>query len=362
MKAVRSGAAMNTGSLGPRFPPRPGSSLTVPAGQHVGAPTLPKVQPTFSLLGKTAMKMAAQVAEEWTVGPIMASHLTNGDEDALIKPYFNSKLPFQHISPFLTDINDVREPFRLEFMAILETDVNGGPGVVAAPDFERQFKDALERRRPVNAKANEGAEGGGLFQRFIERRRNVKADRVGKPLSKFLRLAEDVPGIAEDQGVWRLDDESKSSECFFFTRPGARELFQGVFHPPAVKKRMALSISQIAMLDVWAMLSGAGKKTKGKGYEEKVLAISTEISDDVAPVNGQPCKCCWTVDVGGLPGDDEVETSVDGTDGPGHSQSGTRDAPEKKGEGDDPAPAGKEGDNHEREKDPEEDAVAAEED
>ena len=309
---------MNPGrSTGGPLLPNPGSSLTTPARPRIGLPPL-ATQSAFSLVGKAAMKMAAQIAEEWTVGPIMASHLTNGGDEALIQPFFNSKLPYQHITPFLTDINDVRDPFRFEFMAILETDVNGGPELVAAPDFERLFQDAFERRRPPNLKKIEGAEepanelSPGLFQRFIDRRRNVRGDRVGKPLAKFIAMVKEAtPAVSEEHGVWRLKGGEKvAGECFFFTRPGAKELFKDVFNAPLVNNRMVVTTTQLAMLDVAAMMSGAGRKAKGKGHESQVLAIATELAEDIASVGGHPCNCCWSADVGGL-GDDGLDAAGD---------------------------------------------------
>ena len=274
------------------------------------------------------MKMAAQIAEEWTVGPIMASHLTDGGEDALIEPYFSSKLPFQHITPCLANINDVREPFALEMAAMIETDVSGGPDIVTSPEFDSQLNDAFERRRARKGEedAEVASEPSGLFIRFIDRRRNVRGDRISKPLVKFISMHRDeVPGIGEDHAVWRLvsqkrppsvgeerpvdaseksppgvNEKKSPGTCFYFTRPGARELFKDIFRSPAFKARTVVSITQVAMLDVTAMLSGASKKVKGKGYDTQVLAIATEIADEVFSAEGQPCKCCWTVDVGGL--------------------------------------------------------------
>ena len=277
------------------------------------------------------MKMAGQIAEEWTVGPIMASHLTNGEEDALIAPFFNSKLPHQHITPFLTDISDVREPFYFEFTSILETDVTGGSEIASASDFERQFKNAFERRRAPTSKKNEEAEEGaneppGLFQRFIDRRRNVRGDRIGKPLAKFIALSkETVPGIGEEHAVWRLLSEKRSADdCFFFTRPGAKELFKEIFRPPFVKGRMVLTITQLCMLDVSAMMSGAGKKAKGKGYEGQVRALGTELCDEIWSLGDHPCLCCWTADVGGLGEErtDEDEAADNGRDGEEENEGG----------------------------------------
>ena len=313
---------MSPGTPADAFRGTPGSSLTAAAGQR--QPLLITMPSSFSLVGKTAMKMAGQIAEEWTVGPIMASHLTHGGDDALIPPFFNSKLPHQHITPFLTDINDVREPFRFEFTAILETDVTGGSDIASASDFERQFKNAFERRRPTTTKKNEEAEEGaneppGLFQRFIDRRRNVRGDRIGKPLAKFIALSKGtVPGIGEEHGVWRsLSEKRSADDCFFFTRPGAKELFKEIFRPPLVNGRMVLSITQLCMLDVSAMMSGAGKKAKGKGYEGQVRALGTELCDEIWSLGGHPCHCCWTADVGGLgdEGMDGDEAADNGSDG-----------------------------------------------
>ena len=283
----------------------PDSSLTGAVGQRT--PGLLPAPPNFPLLGKTAMKLATQIAEEWTVGPVVASHLTTGGSQSLVQPFFESALRFQHITPFLTDIDDVREPFFLEFTAIVETDVQGGEQIVASEDFEREFKDAFARRRPTK-KMMEQDQGTtpeevarGLFQRFIERRRNVRGDRMGKPLSKFVETW--VVNFAEkrdEPGAWRLERNEPSKkvteDCYFFSRPGAKELFREVFRAPTIQGRMAVTITQFAMLDASAMMHGAGRSEKSRGIEGKVVALATEMAEAIASLEGHPCQCCWTVD------------------------------------------------------------------
>ena len=278
----------------------PGSSMPGPIPSKV-----PRgVTPTFSFLGKVAMKMAGQIAEEWIVGPIVASHLTTGGRKSLIQPYYESTLPYQHISPFLSDIDEVQEPFRQEFSAIVETEVHGGADIVGSPDFEVQFKSAFSRRKKKEDETPEDR-GPGLFQRFIERRRYVKGDRIGKPLSKFIDVAGDeVKEIVEEPGAWRLVGlEGAPGGCFFFSRSGARELFKEVYDPPTVKGLMAVTLSQVAVLDASATLHGANRSTKSRGIDKKVLALASEMAEKVALSDGQPCQCCWTVDLGGLDAD-----------------------------------------------------------
>lgn len=282
---------------------RPGTSLTAGEsrrGRFVGlsGPPVP-----FSLISKTAMKMAVQIAEEWTVGPLVASHLTTGDDDCLIKPFFPSKLPYQHITPFLSEIDSVREPFFLEFSAIVETDIQGGAEIVASPDFESEFKEAFERRRPTKRPATKPVadeEVRGLFQKFIERRRYVRGDRIGKPISKFVKFAGEEMCEVEPASWRLLDMSSRTVDCFYFSRPGARELFKATFNPPTVRGGMAISLSQLAMMDVSSSMKEAETAAKSRGFQKNVLAVASEIAESIESLGKAPCQCCWTVDIGGL--------------------------------------------------------------
>ena len=284
--------------------------------------------PTFSLQGKAAMKMAVQIAEEWTLGPIVSSHVTTGGADALVQPFYDSNLPYQHVSPFLADIEDVRDPFRLEFSAILENEVQYGQQIVDDPAFEDNFKAAFERRLVKAAKKEaktatvEEGDGRGLFQRFLERRRYARGDRISKPLSKFIDVggSELATAVKDEATRWRLvegegpaDDES----CHFFTRPGARELFEEIYRPPTFKGRKAASIAQLVTIDVMAMMLGAERRVKSQGYEKKILAFCSEMADSLAVTNGQPCQCCWIVDIGGLMDEEELSTGESGEKEPG---------------------------------------------
>ena len=267
------------------------------------------------------MKFATQIAEEWTVGPIVGSHLTSGGQESLIQPFFESKLGFQHITPFLSDIEDVREAFFHEFVAIVETEVQGGRDIVTSAAFEQDFKNAFERRRAAVKKAGDKEkkdsspedEARGLFQRFIERRRNVRGDRIGKPLAKFVEMgALEMEDIRGEPSLWRMDEKSKCPDgCFFFSRPGARELFKDMYHPPTVEGRMVVSVTQIATMDSSAMMIGAARGAKSRGHERQVLALATEIAEAIAAVGGHPCLCCWTADVGGIADDDGAERERD---------------------------------------------------
>ena len=80
------------------------------------------------------------------------------------------------------------------------------------------------------------------------------------------------------------------------------------------------------------MMSGAGKKAKGKGYEGQVRALGTELSDEIWSLGGHPCHCCWTADVGGLGEErtDEDEAADNDRDGEEENEGGKR-----KGDGDD---------------------------
>lgn len=295
-------------SAGHRPAMKLGSSLTGPAGFKTPVTSSPP--PTFSLQGKVAMRFACQIAEEWTVGPIMGSHLTSRENESLTRPFFETTLRYQHTSPFLSDSDDVRDSFFHEFVAFIETEVQGGQLIVSSDSFERDFKTAFERRRPVSKKGTDkekldtGTEGEvrGLFQRFIERRRNVRGDRIGKPLAKFVDMATfDTEELREEPGTWRLVEKTISPDtCFFFTRPGARELFIDIYHPPKVKNRLVVSITQVVTLDASAMMIGAGRGAKSRGYERQVLALATEMAGTIAALGGHPCACCWTADVGGV--------------------------------------------------------------
>ena len=282
--------------------------------------------PTFSLSGKIAMKLAAQIAEEWTVGPIVASHLTSAGQDCIIQPFFDSKLRYQHIAPFLSDIEDVRDPFFHEFAAIVETEIRGGQEIVTSEGFEGDFKLAFERRRPikktVDKKIRAGAEADdemrGLFQRFIERRRNVRGDRVGKPLAKYVEMISNAgeEEVRDEPGGWRLVEGERAPEaCYFFSRRGARELFQEIYHPPTVSGRMVVSTTQIVTMDASAMMIGAGRGAKSRGYERQVLSLATEMAEAIEAFGGHPCGCCWTADVGGL--EDETVAAEDRDEGKG---------------------------------------------
>ena len=296
---------------------------------------VPAIAP-FNMLESTALGFAGDIAELWTVGPLDACHIVaTGDSDSLLQPAFESSLQYQHVSPFMADKEPVREPFTIEFTAIVERRIRRGDLVIASPSFQSEFDLAYGKRQPRKTKAQrledkaagvqEDNEAPGLYQRFMDRRRAVRTDNITKVMQKFLGLGSDgddqetkkqtMEEAAENPAIWRITGQG---DCYYFTRPGAVELFHKMFNPPVVgDNRRVLSLTQVALADTAAKLFAVEKKAKSRGVDGIVKAMAEKLVEDLPLKDEHPCQCCWTVDIGGLgsPGNDSAAEDSDGGSG-----------------------------------------------
>ena len=251
--------------------------------------------------------------------------------DEVFPPIFLTKLPFHYALPVLATEEEVAAPLRRELFRRLNMKESDERNAV----FERLFQ---QRKTKPKTKMNDST-AEGFFQRYMRMRRQVKNDKIGKPVlsyckehglmspdSQSIREAEkasDTDSPSRPSGDWRLSCTEPLDSCFFFKVAGSRKLFTDVFSTSLDQindGRTVLSIIQLAMLDhsVANKTKVQGKKSMAStasGSLEGIASIASSIANSIwvtvtnEPATGeevpeleQPCNCCWVVDVSSSPG------------------------------------------------------------
>ena len=258
----------------------------------------------------TAFKPLSAIVDSWMLQ--MKSEGILPTDDKALRPCFQTKLPFHYAFPFLNTETDVEEPLRKEIFKQV--------GVKLSEASKRAFHRLYLERKVKNTESFEG-----FFQKYMRLRRQVKNDKIGKPVLQFAET-NSITRLEKPCG-WRTTGTQNDQTCFFFKTKGCRELFCDIFSNKLAgiaSDRTVLSVIQLAILDnaVLSKSRQVGNKDKTEKMEMSNVAngargtisniaagIATEVWDYCVNCREtsdsslqQPCDCCWLVDVSPSPG------------------------------------------------------------
>ena len=286
-----------------------------------------------TLLG-SSNRLLSDIVNLWMLGMDLRGVLPITDQGW--PPSFQSKLPYHYAFPLLCTEEEVAVPLRRALFFAL----NISESVERNEVFQRLFQQ--RRSKSTKKEGDELSAVEGLFQKYQRLRRQVKNDKIGKPVLHYVQEKSLLP--LEAPSDWRVlapESAEGTSPCFFFKVPGARKLFTDTFtatHAQVDKGRTVLSVVQLAILDQSVDTKAKSRKTKaseptatatqnstGGRAEQKPMAVTaagsidgirkcaTSIAqaillNDTGHMNNengtgedgimaQPCECCWVVDV-----------------------------------------------------------------
>ena len=241
-------------------------------------------------------------------------------------PIFKTNLPFHYAWPGLSNEVAVEGPVR---MAVFKT-----LGLAESERTKAVFARLFYARKGTNKDDSTDLRVEGFCQRYMRLRRQVKNDKIGKPVLDFIKATK--METIDKPWSWRQEGEES---CGFFKNKASRKLFKDVFKTSldgVPEERLVLSVIQLAMLANTIYTKILGNKVSpiapapgdimaatATGSDGRTSTIAGHIAHgmlEVAkPKKGsgdepliQPCDCCWVVDVNPRVGPREENTEVEG--------------------------------------------------
>ena len=254
-----------------------------------------------------AKKHIGVIADDW-LRNIHPHSVTRG-------PKSEKSLPFVHILPGLTEVEEVRWHMKHALFRNMGLPESGEEH----DDYLKAYTEAYKIRVKVNRskkvdKNMDEMAGAGIHQRFLKMRRSVKSNKITRTVKEFV-IASGLSGSLSFDSEWRKPDQTATKGCYFFQDISAEYLFDAVFGNPTLDGfKRVVSLRQIASLDqlVSAKLAGKSIENHDTGTNEKTKVMSDEIvalvedrKQDIHSLDshgGHVCECCYLIELGGYPG------------------------------------------------------------
>lgn len=255
----------------------------------------------------TGFKPLADIVDAWMLRTRVEGIFPATDKSH--SPKFKTRLPYHYALPVLTTDSEVERPLREEIFRSLCLKESGKTNEVFSLLFNKR-KTASKKQRSDDIQVE------GFAQRYMRFRRQVKNDKIGKPVLQFTKSKGMKP--MKEPWDWRKPcQEDGEVPCRFFKSDDCRQLFSDIFPtslPGVPQKRTVLSVIQLAILDNTVHTKSLGTDSSqsmaatAKGSLDRVADVASQIAKEIWEAihvgEGmgnedlpQPCDCCWVVDI-----------------------------------------------------------------